>query len=736
MSMKIGYDNHMVRDSQGFIVYSITGNTESSISFGWIYSNETIIKNSSKYSVVIDIQENTFIDQIMINDNTSADSTWVETIKVPAKFIGRMIVKATTLTDIKNKFILKPTITNTTTSPNGKIKIRFYIIPKEVSNFDVPSIIETSNGIKSIGENLPIKIKSVSTQTSENDSLFVTFTDEPNRSLPNGVSDLTKVDTKIKNTKVGKHIINGSGNIALISELTNTVSFLLSDSPIIFTDYTNISDKLVCDKFIFDNSTTLDEDHYFINNDGITIFISRDKLKSDDVEGFVEYLNKNNIEILYELNYTGTSPISVDKSKLKTYYKGNIITIDDKDFKSELSIKMPVMKDGAVQPRIQSTLINIQPGELGIYARPKVDLALVNGKAIVGKPNNYLLVKKASEATLHSIFRATSTGFVRLGLRITDGNGKNISLEDMSFSKVKNISVATHNSDKTSIYYNQTSTTSIEMIFPMSTDQMLTVQIAQVPSVNDWAEGKEYDKNNPNLELYLEFVDNEKRLAINDTSIQFTSDPLTIKETANVTSYEPNTVYIDASIGCRPSQVAVCQGVAGAYMRHNDNTWGITCSSTDNIIGTKIAAYVGTMQLPTYVLKGKSILRGFLYTMGTNNSVTVKLKKVHNNITYFEQTYTLKPSDSVIFDQDLNTVQTPTGMVAVDYIEIIPISAPSDTKVICDLSTDSNKYLATYSNGKLTRYIRQDEFDTKMTFLEKELEKTTALYNEVKLLKK
>lgn len=692
------------------LIEIINASTSEKVTFGATLKGTDISKIDSTFRIVLDLQ-------ITWDDGVQQ---WysVPTISQDLLFNGFNMIDTHT-TDLR--------IGRRVKALSLKLNIRGMLGKFEVSNIFInigesktPSVYQTPSN-KQILLDTPLK--------SINDKIY----DEVKYILNNN----TQLEELASIYRTGTMIFKGLDSERWVyDKSTNTDKY--------FTFKTTTSGihptlkTLLCDKFscLFNDYLELDAfDGEGIcmrpSNDGIYLKIAASTIGAtiSDTEAvkinkLKVYLTNNNIKCIYPLSTEIVTLLGNQDLNVNTF-EGYTRIISNNSIKADKFTKV-VLSDQTKKPIIPrdiQSLDEIQPNELAIYANPEVEFSLLKGSQ-VGTSKQYLFVKKPVEPTLHTVFKSLKTGTARVQINLTDNSGANISLESINLSKIKTVSMTVHNEDKTSITFNEVSSLPIITDIPMVAGQFLTIQLAQIPSVATWADDTVYNGQTPNLNMSLLMLDNPKELAINNRIVAYKDTVLQLAEASTLEKYDINAVYVDSVKSCRPSQVAVNQP-NGSYTRHNDSEWGINV--TDNITptnSTKIAPYVGDSTTVEEISIG-STLKGYIYSMGFETNVTIQYRFVYGDITPDWTSKLLTPTDSITFELPLRAKQTPLGNTANEYLEVRSSTIPVGGKVVVDLSNDGTKYLSTFTNGKITRYIRQDDADLKINAI-------TAKLNQLK----
>lgn len=127
------------------------------------------------------------------------------------------------------------------------------------------------------------------------------------KSLPNGVSD--EISKRIIYQNVDTDILNGSEDWEEYTKNDNTTIFYYRDDK--FKNSPGPGNS-ISNLFKYDHSFN-DIEHFHINQDyGLMVTIFKSKLKTDDVNGFKEWLSQNNIKVYYKLKDTIKYDVDID----------------------------------------------------------------------------------------------------------------------------------------------------------------------------------------------------------------------------------------------------------------------------------------------------------------------------------------------------------------------------------------------------------------------------------------
>ena len=276
----------------------------------------------------------------------------------------------------------------------------------------------TSNNTASV-PNLIIKEIQIEegSQTSYSPQMFnkksITL-NEPLRGLPNGVKDrIVKMNNKwYIERNCGEIVLNGSENNIGMSTTHNTVQRFT------YIGMENITySEVICDKF-----SSYDDDASFgdvegicarNNNTGFNIHISKTKLSTQDVTGFKQWLQANNVTVVYQLATPLYEELTVEPT-LTTYVDKTHISNN-----SVIPCDMKVKNSGYSTIIKPSTLYTValdtnKSGEV------KVNL----GGAEKTTTNNIVTITTPSILVDDSL-RISGKGLTSTNVRLLEGNKTN-----------------------------------------------------------------------------------------------------------------------------------------------------------------------------------------------------------------------------------------------------------------------------------------------------------------------
>ena len=336
--------------------------------------NNGMIKPNTKYTIILDIIENTLngreleINYSRVDGNISGNCI-ADSIFLPLGSMGKIIKVVMSKEDVTNqKYIISPRLRSEQTS--GILKFYMTVLEGDYTNTPLEEL-PFGEGIYSVGEsedNL-IKVKSCETidlndvkiQVSEGtsitsyepyqESIQELKLNEPLRSLPNGVCDeITEDGTEIR--RVGKIVFNGSENWRNgVGTNESFIDVRLALNQLVGKNNRNgLCDTLPYASYI---------DAWICTKEGISVYnhatvteviASIPKTKVIDLQSWKDWLSQNPTTVYYELN----EPIIKKHNKnmnLKTF-EGTTHITSDNYLLPTISCKVP--------SNVQATIMNLK----------------------------------------------------------------------------------------------------------------------------------------------------------------------------------------------------------------------------------------------------------------------------------------------------------------------------------------------------------------------------------------
>ena len=122
------------------------------------------------------------------------------------------------------------------------------------------------------------------------------------------------------------------------------------------TNYKETATKeVLCDKFIHLANYSSNTEHIYMSGDGLCVFISNNKLISQDATGFKTWLQSNPTTVRYQL--TTPTFTNIDKSIVPTIQvadKTNILEAGGAVKPSSFKVTVPVDKLAEIEARLQA----------------------------------------------------------------------------------------------------------------------------------------------------------------------------------------------------------------------------------------------------------------------------------------------------------------------------------------------------------------------------------------------
>ena len=298
-------------DSDGFVTVNANGT--------WVacprlrMSSVNNLKPSTKYTLVIEIKSNTLVgtDSYCMNFSSAigVEYAFKNYVDIPIGSVGTFVYTVNTLDSFENvNYLFRSQLYNTCTE--GSIIYRWYLLEGDHTQ-NPPSYFE---GLMSVGQDVDkIEVLSSNNLLEEDedykqDKKQILFYNENGELEP--VTELHEWDSIEKHSdnkwyyhkRSGKVVLNGSEDWqeGLSSQFTDTHMYFACNSfDSIMKDSSLISDK-------FENKPTWDilsreciDSVTSINK--LRIRLAKSKLSTQDVTGFKQWLQANNVTVVYQL---------------------------------------------------------------------------------------------------------------------------------------------------------------------------------------------------------------------------------------------------------------------------------------------------------------------------------------------------------------------------------------------------------------------------------------------------
>ena len=298
-------------DSDGFVTVNANGT--------WVacprlrMSSVNNLKPSTKYTLVIEIKSNTLVgtDSYCMNFSSAigVEYAFKNYVDIPIGSVGTFVYTVNTLDSFENvNYLFRSQLYNTCTE--GSIIYRWYLLEGDHTQ-NPPSYFE---GLMSVGQDVDkIEVLSSNNLLEEDedykqDKKQILFYNENGELEP--VTELHEWDSIEKHSdnkwyyhkRSGKVVLNGSEDWqeGLSSQFTDTHMYFACNSfDSIMKDSSLISDK-------FENKPTWDilsreciDSVTSINK--LRIRLAKSKLSTQDVTGFKQWLQTNNVTVVYQL---------------------------------------------------------------------------------------------------------------------------------------------------------------------------------------------------------------------------------------------------------------------------------------------------------------------------------------------------------------------------------------------------------------------------------------------------
>lgn len=163
------------------------------------------------------------------------------------------------------------------------------------------------------------------------------------------------------------------------------------------------------------------------------------------------------------------------------------------------------------------------PNLISLAKRTEAQLYLLRGVEHLDSPDGipyYRYTKSPVESTLEIVFQLSVPGWVSLELQVNRADTSPTSFYKTPFSKTQKIDVAFHSADRSQVWWHKTYAQSSVLEFDTSEhpEGIITIQIAQVPSINAVDGGTEYLPIDDNMDLLVKRHSQKEYLVDSRTS--------------------------------------------------------------------------------------------------------------------------------------------------------------------------------------------------------------------------
>lgn len=285
----------------------------------WLKAGIITLKPNTQYTVFVEVRKNTLNDSGLVVTGTHQNDSFEELNIISPGETGIFKFLVTTKSDLTNTFPLRMFVFNTATS--GEIEFRVMLLEGDYTNKNISYIRGTKSTLGAI------RLKSVNEDETKEITLYVLGKDEEGNilelhSLPNGVKDEVNVSERKAIIRTKEVVLNGGENWSIYKVHENTICFQL-----------NIPDKVMG----IDNHGYVigfnyvyygydkDEEGYSFSplTNRVYININKNKLMTNDINGFKEWLSENSVTLIYQLAEPIEMPVEVFGS-LQSYENGTV----------------------------------------------------------------------------------------------------------------------------------------------------------------------------------------------------------------------------------------------------------------------------------------------------------------------------------------------------------------------------------------------------------------------------
>lgn len=313
------------------------------------------LEPNKEYTIFMQVFENTLDGEYAINSAQAQRAFLLAGTKISAGSTGLFSSKHTTQANFEGVlYSLYSTFKVETTT--GTIKFRRCIVEGDYTG--------------KINSLIPFGLSSTEAIISNNVQQYPIYANEEDKANKKVILLPFEEDTVTLNEDgsatwvkaSNKMILNGSESYVKLSEDTDTIRFSTKTDNILFNSSNAIN--ILCDKLksVPNAQWANDTEQVESDNNGINIRVLKSKLSTPDNKGLKEWLNNNNLLIVYKLAVPTTIHIPKELVPIILTNKTNILEVGGAVKPSSFKVTVPVDRIAEIEARLQaleSTTIDV-----------------------------------------------------------------------------------------------------------------------------------------------------------------------------------------------------------------------------------------------------------------------------------------------------------------------------------------------------------------------------------------